>query len=170
MESSVRDIPGPSAHHSSVVFRYDNTVDHHSDDSVGPFRTTQQSAGHNLALNQILQRYGTTTEANQLPSATAITTETPWNSNLYQVSNNQINSNSTSKVLRSSSIIQLPNPIEYSSAPKQSLNLARNHLPKNAQHPKNAIPDFSRILRTPAASRSNPQVFLQPLMGSNRKS
>ncbi|KZV40343.1 hypothetical protein F511_14913 [Dorcoceras hygrometricum] len=27
-----------SAHHSSVVFRYDNIVDHHSDDSVGLFR------------------------------------------------------------------------------------------------------------------------------------
>ncbi|KZV29119.1 hypothetical protein F511_06614 [Dorcoceras hygrometricum] len=102
--------------------------------------------------------------------ATAITVETPWNSNLYQVSNNQLNLNSTSKVLRSSSITQLPNPTEYFSPLKRVLNLARNHLPKSAQHPKNALPDFSRNLRTPAASRSISQVVLQSLMGNNRKS
>ncbi|KZV38598.1 hypothetical protein F511_25352 [Dorcoceras hygrometricum] len=108
-------------------------------------------------------------EASQPSPATAITVETPWNSNLYQVSNNQLNSNSTSKVLRSSSIIQLPNPTEYFSTLKRGLNLARNHLPKSAQQPKNALPDFSRNLRTPAASRSIPQVVLQSLMGNNRK-
>ncbi|KZV29324.1 hypothetical protein F511_20095 [Dorcoceras hygrometricum] len=37
-KSSVRDLQDPSAHHSSVVFRNDNSVAHHSDDSVGPFR------------------------------------------------------------------------------------------------------------------------------------
>ncbi|KZV44509.1 hypothetical protein F511_24258 [Dorcoceras hygrometricum] len=111
-----------------------------------------------------------TIEANQPASATEITVETPWNSNLYQVSNNQINSNSTSKVLGSSSIIQLPNPTEYFSTLKRGLNLTRNHLPKSTQHPKNALPDFSRNLRTPAASRSIPQVILQSLMGNNRKS
>ncbi|KZV52765.1 hypothetical protein F511_42475 [Dorcoceras hygrometricum] len=47
----------------------------------------------------------------------------------------------------------------------QLLNLARNHLPKIAQHPKNAMSDFSRNIRTPEASRSNSQVVLQPLMG-----
>ncbi|KZV29862.1 hypothetical protein F511_06714 [Dorcoceras hygrometricum] len=40
---------------------------------------------------------------------------------------------------------------------------------KIAQHPKNAPSDFSRNLRTPAASRSNSQVVLQPLMGNNQK-
>ncbi|KZV50838.1 hypothetical protein F511_20992 [Dorcoceras hygrometricum] len=108
-------------------------------------------------------------EASQPSPATAITVETPWNSNLYQVSNNQLNLNSTSKVLRSSSIFQLPNPTEYFSTLKRGLNLARNHLPKSAQHPKNALPDFSKNLRTPAASRSIPQVVLKSLMGNNRK-
>ncbi|KZV36553.1 hypothetical protein F511_44052 [Dorcoceras hygrometricum] len=37
-KSSVRDLQDPSAHHSSVVFRHDKSVDHHSDDSVGLFR------------------------------------------------------------------------------------------------------------------------------------
>ncbi|KZV23498.1 calcium-dependent protein kinase 8-like [Dorcoceras hygrometricum] len=104
-------------------------------------------------------------EASQLPPATKFTAGTPWNSNLYQVSNDQLNSNSTSKVLRSSSIIQL----RILQSTSQLLNLARNHLPKIAQHPKNAPSDFSRNLRTPAASRSNSKVILQPLMGNNRK-
>ncbi|KZV40468.1 fucosyltransferase 2 [Dorcoceras hygrometricum] len=37
-KSSVRDLQSPSAHHSSVVFRHNQSVDHHSDDSVGLFR------------------------------------------------------------------------------------------------------------------------------------
>ncbi|KZV44759.1 hypothetical protein F511_37457 [Dorcoceras hygrometricum] len=37
-KSSVRDLQGPSAHHSSVVFRHDKSVGHHYDDSVGLFR------------------------------------------------------------------------------------------------------------------------------------
>ncbi|KZV43214.1 hypothetical protein F511_36349 [Dorcoceras hygrometricum] len=37
-KSSVRDLQDPSAHHSSVVFRHDKSVGHHSDDSVGIFR------------------------------------------------------------------------------------------------------------------------------------
>ncbi|KZV39066.1 hypothetical protein F511_35460 [Dorcoceras hygrometricum] len=37
-KSSVRDLQDRSAHHSSVVFRHDKSVGHHSDDSVGPFR------------------------------------------------------------------------------------------------------------------------------------
>ncbi|KZV15838.1 hypothetical protein F511_25359 [Dorcoceras hygrometricum] len=37
-KSSVRDLQEPSAHHSSVVFRHDKSVGHHSDDSVGLFR------------------------------------------------------------------------------------------------------------------------------------
>ncbi|KZV51212.1 hypothetical protein F511_16102 [Dorcoceras hygrometricum] len=37
-KSSVRDLQDPSAHHSSVVFRHDKSVGHHSDDSVGLFR------------------------------------------------------------------------------------------------------------------------------------
>ncbi|KZV23248.1 hypothetical protein F511_17838 [Dorcoceras hygrometricum] len=106
-------------------------------------------------------------EASQPSPATAITVETPWNSNLYQVSNNQLNLNSTSKVLRSISIIQLPNPTEYFSTLIRGLNMARNHLPKSAQHPNNGLPDFSIILRTPAASCSIPQVVLQSIMGTN---
>ncbi|KZV33412.1 scarecrow-like protein 14 [Dorcoceras hygrometricum] len=127
---------------------------------------------HGVSTGEIIDSQGTAQpiEASQPSPATAITVETPWNSNLYQVSNNQLNLNSTSKVLRSSSIIQLPNPTEYFSTLKRGLNLARNHLPKSAQHPKNALPDFSRNHRTPAASRSIPQVVLQSLMGNNRKS
>ncbi|KZV33619.1 hypothetical protein F511_34087 [Dorcoceras hygrometricum] len=37
-KSSFRDLQDPSAHHSSVVFRHDKSVGHHSDDSVGLFR------------------------------------------------------------------------------------------------------------------------------------
>ncbi|KZV19911.1 hypothetical protein F511_29502 [Dorcoceras hygrometricum] len=126
---------------------------------------------HGVSTGEIIDSQGTAQpiEAIQPSPATAITVETPWNSNLYQVSNNQLNLNSTSKVLRSSSIIQLPNPTEYFSTLKRGLNLARNHLPKSAQHPKNALPDFSRNLRTPAASCSIPQVIIQSLMGNNRK-
>ncbi|KZV26344.1 hypothetical protein F511_37184 [Dorcoceras hygrometricum] len=39
-KSSVRDLQDPSAHHSSVVFRHDKSVGHHSDDSVGLSGTT----------------------------------------------------------------------------------------------------------------------------------
>ncbi|KZV44476.1 hypothetical protein F511_38316 [Dorcoceras hygrometricum] len=43
----------PISHHSSVLFRYDNSVDHHSDDIVGPFRhNTSVCPGHNVALNE----------------------------------------------------------------------------------------------------------------------
>ncbi|KZV31125.1 protein O-linked-mannose beta-1,4-N-acetylglucosaminyltransferase 2-like [Dorcoceras hygrometricum] len=66
--------------------------------------------------------------------------------------------------------VELESVPEYFSTLKRGLNLARNHLPKSAQHPKNAMPDFSRNLRTPAASRSLPQVVLQSLMSMNRKS
>ncbi|KZV43925.1 hypothetical protein F511_31425 [Dorcoceras hygrometricum] len=52
----------------------------------------------------------------------------------------------------------------------QLLNLASNQLPKITQHQKNAPSDFCRNLRTPATSRSNSRVILQPLMGNNRKS
>ncbi|KZV52830.1 hypothetical protein F511_38012 [Dorcoceras hygrometricum] len=44
-KSSVRDLQSPSAHHSSVVFRHNQSVDHHSDDSVGLFR-------HNSSVGQ----------------------------------------------------------------------------------------------------------------------
>ncbi|KZV23430.1 hypothetical protein F511_36088 [Dorcoceras hygrometricum] len=37
-KSFVRDLQGPSAHQSSVVFRHDKSVGHHSNDSVGLFR------------------------------------------------------------------------------------------------------------------------------------
>ncbi|KZV41534.1 hypothetical protein F511_06572 [Dorcoceras hygrometricum] len=43
--SSVRDLQDPSAHHSSMVFRHDKSVGHHSDDSVGLFR-------HNKSVGQ----------------------------------------------------------------------------------------------------------------------
>ncbi|KZV50546.1 hypothetical protein F511_31431 [Dorcoceras hygrometricum] len=44
-KSSVRDLQGKSAHHSSVVFRHDKSVGHHSDDRVGIFR-------HNKSVGQ----------------------------------------------------------------------------------------------------------------------
>ncbi|KZV36793.1 hypothetical protein F511_12289 [Dorcoceras hygrometricum] len=37
-KSSVRDLQDPSAYHSSVAFRHDKSVGHHSDDSAGLFR------------------------------------------------------------------------------------------------------------------------------------
>ncbi|KZV51463.1 hypothetical protein F511_06931 [Dorcoceras hygrometricum] len=37
-KSSVRDLQDPSAHHSSMVFRHDKSVCHHSDDRFGLFR------------------------------------------------------------------------------------------------------------------------------------
>ncbi|KZV18826.1 sucrose synthase 2-like [Dorcoceras hygrometricum] len=40
----------PVSHHSSVVFRNEKSVAHHSDDSVGLFRQTHQSPCHNVAL------------------------------------------------------------------------------------------------------------------------
>ncbi|KZV29932.1 hypothetical protein F511_22823 [Dorcoceras hygrometricum] len=55
-KSSVRDLQGPSSHHSSMVFRNDKTVAHHSDDSVGLFRHTHQSPNHNVALNQLVNQ------------------------------------------------------------------------------------------------------------------
>ncbi|KZV45914.1 hypothetical protein F511_20510 [Dorcoceras hygrometricum] len=44
-KSSIRDLQGPSAHHSSVVFRHDKSVGQHSDDSVELFR-------HNKSVGQ----------------------------------------------------------------------------------------------------------------------
>ncbi|KZV52493.1 mediator of RNA polymerase II transcription subunit 16-like [Dorcoceras hygrometricum] len=44
-KSSVRDLQKPSAHHSSMVFRHDKSVGHHSYDSVGLFR-------HNKSVGQ----------------------------------------------------------------------------------------------------------------------
>ncbi|KZV46611.1 hypothetical protein F511_39012 [Dorcoceras hygrometricum] len=44
-KSSVRDLQDPSAHHSSVVFRHEKSVGHHSDDSIGLFR-------HNKSVGQ----------------------------------------------------------------------------------------------------------------------
>ncbi|KZV20580.1 Serine/threonine protein kinase [Dorcoceras hygrometricum] len=44
-KSSVRDLQSLSAHHRSVVFRHNQSVGHHSDDSVGLFR-------HNSSVGQ----------------------------------------------------------------------------------------------------------------------
>ncbi|KZV18067.1 hypothetical protein F511_36570 [Dorcoceras hygrometricum] len=55
-KSSVRDLQDPSDHHSSVVFRHDNSVGHHSDDSVGLSGMTTQSASHNVALNHVINQ------------------------------------------------------------------------------------------------------------------
>ncbi|KZV42657.1 hypothetical protein F511_29527 [Dorcoceras hygrometricum] len=75
-KSSVRDLQDPSAHHSSVVFRHDKSVGHHSDDSVGLFRHDKsvgqsqrgsQSGHQSICQAQyILTRHGTTIEASQL--------------------------------------------------------------------------------------------------------
>ncbi|KZV37459.1 Glycosyltransferase family 61 protein [Dorcoceras hygrometricum] len=50
-KSSVRDLLDPSAHHSSVVFRHDKSVGHHSDDSVGLF-THDKSVGQSQRGSQ----------------------------------------------------------------------------------------------------------------------
>ncbi|KZV58686.1 mediator-associated protein 1-like [Dorcoceras hygrometricum] len=57
-KSSVRDLQAPSAHHSSVVFRHDKSVGHHSDDSVGLLR-------HDNRNNQSQQPVTTTSHNNQ---------------------------------------------------------------------------------------------------------
>ncbi|KZV26345.1 hypothetical protein F511_37185 [Dorcoceras hygrometricum] len=55
-KSSVHDLQDPSAHHSSVVFRHDKSVDHHSDDSVGLFRHNKSVGQYNVALNQVINQ------------------------------------------------------------------------------------------------------------------
>ncbi|KZV43768.1 hypothetical protein F511_11222 [Dorcoceras hygrometricum] len=58
-KSSVRDLQDPSAHHSSVVFRHDKSVGHHSDDSVAHFRhdksVGQSQRGSQLGHQSICQ-------------------------------------------------------------------------------------------------------------------
>ncbi|KZV40826.1 hypothetical protein F511_23148 [Dorcoceras hygrometricum] len=56
----------PVSHHSSVVLRNNQSVGHHSDDSVEPFRQ-DTSVCHNVALTQILLRHGNSSIHNQLP-------------------------------------------------------------------------------------------------------
>ncbi|KZV35513.1 hypothetical protein F511_34460 [Dorcoceras hygrometricum] len=55
-KSSVRDLQSPSSHHSSVVFRHNQSVDHHSDDSVGLFTHDTYVGSHNVALNQVINQ------------------------------------------------------------------------------------------------------------------
>ncbi|KZV50930.1 plasma membrane ATPase 1-like [Dorcoceras hygrometricum] len=52
-KSSVRDLRGPSAHHSSVVFRNDTQSLITPMIALDLSGTTHQSSGHNVALNQI---------------------------------------------------------------------------------------------------------------------
>ncbi|KZV32188.1 hypothetical protein F511_29028 [Dorcoceras hygrometricum] len=128
-KSSVRDLQGPSTHHSSVVFRHNKSVGQHSDDSVGLLR-------HDKSVGQS-QRGSKTAEIY-----------------LNRFSQNHVTNN------RSKSASS-----RYQNHGRDSLELKS----KIAQHPKNALSDFSTNLRTPAASRSNSQVVLQPLMGKNLK-
>ncbi|KZV35666.1 ubiquitin-specific protease [Dorcoceras hygrometricum] len=55
-KSSVRDLQSPLAHHSSVVFRHNQSVGHHSDDRLDFLGMTHLSASHNVALNQVINQ------------------------------------------------------------------------------------------------------------------
>ncbi|KZV57737.1 LRR receptor-like serine/threonine-protein kinase [Dorcoceras hygrometricum] len=57
-KSSVHDLHDPSAHHSSVVFRHDKSVGHHSDDSVGLFRH-EKSVGQSQRGSQLRRTHET---------------------------------------------------------------------------------------------------------------
>ncbi|KZV13658.1 NBS-LRR resistance protein [Dorcoceras hygrometricum] len=108
----------PVSHHSSVVFRYDNSVDHHSDDSVGPF-------GHDYSVSRS-QRGFQSVAANSRPRQPDLSWLGKHGRDTLEAEictrylTNQLNSNSTAKILRSSSISQLPNPTEDYSALKRS--------------------------------------------------
>ncbi|KZV23054.1 putative leucine-rich repeat receptor-like protein kinase [Dorcoceras hygrometricum] len=103
-KSSVRDLQDPSAHHSSVVFRHDKSIGHHSDDSVVLFRNDksvgQSQRGSQSGHQSICQaQYNSkdtaqVTEANQLLPATTITAGEHPNLNLLGKLINQIMSNS----------------------------------------------------------------------------
>ncbi|KZV53069.1 hypothetical protein F511_03982 [Dorcoceras hygrometricum] len=54
-KSSVHDLQDPSAHHSSVVFRNDKSVGHHSNDSVGLFRH-DKSVGQSQRGSQVINQ------------------------------------------------------------------------------------------------------------------
>ncbi|KZV24470.1 hypothetical protein F511_19101 [Dorcoceras hygrometricum] len=131
--------------------------------------TTHQSASHNVAFNQVI---------NQSVNMLKMYAWMPF-INQYSMHTNH-NSHGTAQPIEASQpfsfygnhgidSLEFESVPEYISTLKRGFNMARNHLPKSAQHPKNALPDFSRNLRTPAASRSIPQVIQHSLMGKNRK-
>ncbi|KZV47920.1 hypothetical protein F511_38462 [Dorcoceras hygrometricum] len=64
-KSSVRDLQGPSAHHSSVVFRHDKSVGHHSDDSVGLFRHDSRN-NQSLYFSSLAQNDAAPTNRNDV--------------------------------------------------------------------------------------------------------
>ncbi|KZV25619.1 hypothetical protein F511_08648 [Dorcoceras hygrometricum] len=68
-KSSVRDLQDPSAHHSSVVFRHDKSVGHHSDYSVGLFRH-DKSVGQSQSGEHMKQTSPESFEHQQLHAST----------------------------------------------------------------------------------------------------
>ncbi|KZV40651.1 MATE efflux family protein 9-like [Dorcoceras hygrometricum] len=110
----------PVIHHISVVFRYDNSVDHLSDDSIGPF-------GHDYSVSRSQRGFQSGHESiewlNMQPDLSWLGKHgrDTLEAEIYtRYLTNQLNSNSTAKILRSSSITQLPNPTEHYSALKRS--------------------------------------------------
>ncbi|KZV43752.1 Leucine-rich repeat receptor-like protein kinase [Dorcoceras hygrometricum] len=120
----------PISHHSSVVFRHNQSVGHHSDDRFGPFRhdTSVCRMAFNQVINQSVNRLKilkyTHAQASKLSRVAPIRTFT---------------TDSTSRIHRHGTTIEASQPSLLRQSP------------------------------TPAASRSIPQVVLQPLMGNNRK-
>ncbi|KZV33361.1 WPP domain-interacting protein 2-like [Dorcoceras hygrometricum] len=134
--------------------------------------TTNQSASHNVALNQVIKsicqsgsrcmhkhisRFHNINRIHVHAQAAKSARFVPSTVEIYLNRFSQRHgTNNRSKSASS----------RYQIHGKDSLELKS----KIAQHPKNALSDFSRNLRTPADSRSKSQVVLQPLMGNNRKS
>ncbi|KZV30269.1 hypothetical protein F511_39387 [Dorcoceras hygrometricum] len=58
----------PISHHSSVVFRHNQSVGHHSDDALNLSGTTHMSAGHNVALSQVSKRVTNSTANDVTPT------------------------------------------------------------------------------------------------------
>ncbi|KZV19292.1 flavonol sulfotransferase-like [Dorcoceras hygrometricum] len=80
-KSSVRDLQSPSAHHSSVVFRHNQSVGHHSDDSIGLFRhdtsVGQSQRGSQSGQNTKLKQFNKLSHVNhRITSADLITSIT----------------------------------------------------------------------------------------------
>ncbi|KZV56774.1 hypothetical protein F511_19168 [Dorcoceras hygrometricum] len=136
-KSSVRDLQGPSAHHSSVVFRHDKSVGHHSDDSVGLFRHNK-SVGQSQRGSQ--SGHQSICQAQYIPQMNDRTS--------YKLESVSKPHNQLSSSINQSLNTLIPTAEPYSSS-------------------KQFYADFSKKLRTPVATRfhSNANSGLQ--MGSN---
>ncbi|KZV23579.1 hypothetical protein F511_35936 [Dorcoceras hygrometricum] len=144
-KSSVRDLQESSAHHSSVVFRHDKSVGHHSDDSVGLFRhdksVCQSQRGSQSGHQSICQ-------AQYIPQ---MHNRTSWKLESVSKPQNQltssINQNLNTLIPTARTILKF-------------LTILRRRTHET---------DFSKTLRTPVATRFHTNANSGLQMGSNRK-